>query len=127
MVEIVLKNQEVIHIPAHTTFEDGTPIQNIRDIAKYAFSFMTSDGITIIPTYEGNATGISDIAKVTYRTHKGANTVIIQKVYLKVYLDTNKDNWVTTAEKTENAIGCYLLEVDVNKTLTIEDWDMVTD
>lgn len=125
-LSIALHNQEAIHIPANITFADGTPIQTVRDIAKYAFSFITSDGTIVVPTYEANATGISDIIKVEYRTNKRASAIIIEKIYLKIYFDTNQDNWVTTKEKTEDAIGYYCIGVEINKTITIEDWSIVT-
>lgn len=42
-----------------------------------------------------------------------------------MYLKPNQDNWVTADEKAEDALGYYLMEVD--KTLTVENWSIVTD
>lgn len=122
---ILFKNQEAIHIPFNASFADGTPLQNINDIARYAFSFMLSDGTPIIPTYDGNATGVADIAGVDYRAIEGASSVIVRSIYLKVYLDANNDGWVSAAEKAEDALGYYCIEVKVDKTLTVEDWSIV--
>lgn len=125
-VTVLLLNQDAIHIPEGTTFPDGTPIQNIYDITRYAFSFMLEDGTPVmIPDYAGNTTGITDIAGIDYRPIKGASSVIIKSVYLKVYFDVDQDGWVSAAEKAEDAIGYYCIEVDVDKTLSVEDWSIV--
>ena len=122
---VVLKNQEAIHIPAGATLPDGTAVSNICDVAALAFSWMTTDGETVVPTYNGNKTGISEICAVKYRAIEGASSVIVRSVYMKVYLDVNNDGWVSAAEKAEDALGYYCIEVEVDKTLTVEDWSIV--
>lgn len=125
VVKVILNNQEKIHIPASATFVDGTPIGNMCDIAKYAFSYVTTVGDSIVPTYETDKYGIAEIADVDYSTIKGARTVIVKNVYFKVYLDFNKDGVVSVEEKTTGAVGYYYIKVNVDRTLTVEDWNMV--
>lgn len=124
--QLVLRNQEAIVVPNGAAFSDGTKLSNIRDIANWAFSYMLTDGTRVIPTYEGSKTGVAEIVDVTYRANSRAKSVIIQSVIFKVYIDTNDDGWVTTEEKTIDAIGYYYVIVDVDKTITVEDWSIVT-
>ena len=125
LLTILMKNQEAIHVEADATLADGSPIQNMKDVARYAFSFMTSEGETVVPTYDTDKYGIADIAGVDYRAVQSAKAVIVRYVYLKVYLDPNQDGKVTAEEKAEDALGYYLVKVDVDKTLTVEDWSIV--
>ncbi|MBO5098050.1 MAG: hypothetical protein J6B96_07030 [Agathobacter sp.] len=122
---VIVRNQEAIRITDTATLPDGSLPQNMHDVAAMAFSFMTEDGIPVVPTYEGNATGVAEITSVKYRTIKSANTVIVQSIVLKVYLDTNDDGWVSKEEKTVNALGYYCIEVNVDKTLKVDDWSIV--
>ena len=98
----------------------------MTDVARYAFSYMTSNGETIVPTYDTDKYGIADIAKVDYHAIPGAKSVIVKSVYLKVYFDSDLDGKVTTAEKTDEAVGYYLVKVEIDKTISVEDWSIVT-
>ena len=81
VIEVVLNNQEIIHVPANAEFTDGTPVKNMIDIARYAFSYTTTTGDFIVPTYEADKYGIAEIADVDYSAIKGAKTVIVKNVY----------------------------------------------
>lgn len=125
-VKVLLLNQDAIHIPEGACFADGTPVQNMYDVVRYAFSFMLEDGTPIgVPNYGRDTTGIADIAGIDFRPIKGASSVIVKTVYLKVYFDLDQDGWVSADEKAEDAIGYYLVEIDVDKTLSVEDWSIV--
>lgn len=122
---LVLKNQEAIRITDTATMPNGTKPQNMRDVAAIAFSFMTLDKTPVAPTWEANATGITEIVSVKFRAIRSAKTVIVDSVVFKVFLDTDGDGIVTTEEKTTKALGYYYICADVDKTLTVEDWDIV--
>lgn len=123
--DIILYNQEAIHIPAGAVLADGSPVSNMIDVAEYAFSYVTENGDLVIPSYETDRYGIADIISVDYSAVKSCNTVIVQNVYFKIFFDPNNDGQVTTEEKTTDTTGFYTAKVVVNKTLTVEQWDLV--
>ena len=104
---------------------NGTPVKNMIDIARYAFSYTTTTGDFIVPTYEADKYGIAEIADVDYSAIKGDKTVIVKNVYFKVYLDLNKDGIIRNEEKTSDTAAFYYIKVVVDRTLTVEDWNMV--
>ena len=124
-LKLMLNNQEYIRVASNATFADGTPVTNMLDIAKYAFSYATTNGDIIVPTYDTDPYGVAEIVDVEYGAVKGAHAVIVRYVHFKIYLDPNNDGKVTAEEKTSGSVGYYIVKVPVDKTITIDNWDMV--